>query len=193
MNPMTLEQVAKATGASRTNAAKFHPWLTQAMERFSINTSRRRAAFLATVGVESAHLTTTEEGLYYTDAARLARIYPRAFKTALAAQPYTRNPKALGQLLYGGYWGRGLIQLTWEKNYRAAGDALGFDYVKTPQLVLLPEHAALTAGWYWQTNGCNEAADRDDMRAVTRLVNGPALMHLAERTALYKEGVGVLV
>lgn len=188
---MTVEQLAKATGATQANAQRFLKPLLAAMERFQINTPVRQAAFLATVSVESARLTTTEEGLYYRDAHRLARIYPRAFKTPAEASKYVANPKGLGQLLYQGYWGRGLIQLTWKDNYKKAGDALGFDYVKNPDLVAQPAHAALTAAWYWQTNGCNEAADKEDMRAVTRLVNGPALMHLDDRIAQFKVAEGV--
>ncbi|WP_315127189.1 glycoside hydrolase family 19 protein [Comamonas antarctica] len=192
MKPLTESLIAASTGATPANATRFRDALNTAMARFQINTPRRQAAFLATVGVESTRLTATEEDLYYRDPARLARIYPRAFKTALAAQPYTRNPKALGELLYKGYWGRGLIQLTWEKNYRAATEALGYDYLRLPHIVTEPLHAALTAGWYWSTNRCNEAADKGDMREVTRLVNGPALMHLAERQDLYKVGLAML-
>jgi putative chitinase len=106
--------------------------------------------------------------------------------------PYAKNPDALSQLLYGGYHGRGILQLTWEKNYKAASDALAFDYVDNPDLLLEPEHATLTAAWFWKTNGCNEAADRGDMKAVTRIVNGPALMHLAERQDMYERALSVL-
>lgn len=189
---MTPETLARCTGALPTYANRFHPWLVTAMTRFAIDTPLRQAAFLATVGVESARLTATEEGLYYRDAARLAKIYPRAFKNAAEATKYVGSPRALGDLLYKGYWGRGLIQLTWEKNYRAASAALGRDYLANPALVATPEHAALTAAWYWSANACNVAADRGDMVSVTRLVNGPALMHLDERKALYKVALAAL-
>lgn len=188
---MTVDQLAKATGATMANAQRFYKPLLAAMEQFQINTPLRKAAFLATVSVESAQLTTTEEGLYYRDAGRLARIYPRAFKTPMDAANYVANPKKLGQLLYKGYWGRGLIQLTWKENYQKASDALGQDYVKNPELVAGVVHAALTAAWFWSANGCNAAADKDDMTACTRLVNGKAMMHLAERLAQYKVAKGV--
>lgn len=186
---MTPASLARCTGSTLALATEFAPALIAAMARFDINTPRRQAAFLATVGIESAHLGAVEEGLYYRDAARLASIYPRAFKTAQEAQPYTRNAVALGRFLYAGYWGRGLIQLTWLKNYQAASDGLGHDYVAQPGLLREAEHAALTAAWFWHSNGCNAAADASDMRAVTRIVNGSALMHLSERTALYVRGL----
>lgn len=182
---MTVDQIARAAGAERKFAVAFTEPLNTSMDRFAIHTKRQVAAFMATVGIESARLTAVEEGLYYRDPARLAQIYPRAFRNAESAVAYAKNPKGLSELLYKGYHGRGLIQLTWEKNYILAGEALGYDYAGQPELLLQPKHAALTAAWFWSENGCNVAADRGDMSDVTRRVNGPARLHLAERTALY--------
>ena len=182
---MNVEQLAAATGATIANAQRFHKPLLAAMEQFHINTPKRKAAFLATVAVESQNLSKTEEGLYYRDAARLARIYPRVFRNAMEASDYVANPRKLGELLYKGYWGRGLIQLTWKDNYIKASEALGFDYVRNPDLVAAAQHAALTAAWFWHAHGCNVAADNDDMKSVTRLVNGRAMLHLGERMAQY--------
>ena len=182
----TVEQLAAATTAPYGNAQLHHQHLQDAMVRFDICSLQRQAAFLATVAVESQHLSAVEEGLYYKDASRLARIYPRAFKSMADAEPYTRNPKGLGELLYKGYAGKGLIQLTWRRNYERASEALGYDYVGNPALVAEPKHAALTAAWYWHDAKCNDPADKGDMTEVTRRVNGPALMHLAERKAQYE-------
>lgn len=186
MNLFSVEQLASATSAPYGNAQTYHPHLQDAMARFDICSLQRQAAFLATVAVESQHLSAVEEGLYYKDASRLARIYPRAFKSMADAEPYARNPKGLGELLYKGYAGKGLIQLTWRRNYERASEALGFDYVGNPALVATPKHAALTAAWYWHDAKCNGPADKGDMTEVTRRVNGPALMHLAERKAQYE-------
>lgn len=188
----TVEQLARATGATYSNAQTYHPHLEAAMQRFEIATKLREAAFLATVAIESQHLTAVEESLYYKDPARLASIYPRAFKDAAAAVPYARNPKGLGELLYKGYWGRSLIQLTWRGNYERASEALGYDYVANPALVCEPKHAALTAAWFWHDAGCNAPADKGDMTEVTRKVNGPRLMHLQERKEQYAKALEVL-
>ena len=190
--PFTVEQLAAAASSTYGNAKLYHQHLLDGMTRFNIDSLQRQAAFLATVSVESAHLSAVEEGLYYRDAARLARIYPRAFKDAKAAEPYTHNPKGLSELLYKGYSGRGLIQLTWRRNYERASEALGYDYVGNPSLVAEPKHAALTAAWYWHDAKCNDPADRGDMTEVTRRVNGPALMHLAERKAQYETALKAL-
>ena len=186
---MDAVTISKCSGASLANARIYMDPINAAMAQFQIDKPRRQAAFLATVGVETQNLTKMEEGFYYLDAARLASIYPRAFKSAEEARPYTRNSAGLSKLLYGGFHGRGGIQLTWEKNYRAAGDALGKPYLVRPELVAQPVDAMLTAAWFWTTNGCNIAADAGDMRGVTRIVNGPKLMHLAEREDLYDIGI----
>ncbi|MFG2224881.1 chitinase [Streptomyces sp. NPDC048644] len=50
------------------------------------------------------------------------------------------------------YYGRGPIQLSWNFNYKAAGDALGIDLLNNPSLV--EQDAAVawkTALWYWNT------------------------------------------
>lgn len=190
---MDVETLARCTGATLTNASIFAGPLSAAMALHAIDNPRRQAAFLATVSIESAKLTATEEDLYYRDSGRLARIYPRAFKTGDEAMPYTCNPKALGEKLYGGkWWGRGLIQITWEANYKRASEALGRDYLANPDLVKEPSDAALTAAWFWRDAGCNELADAGNMTGITRKVNGPALVHLSERENQYIRALDAL-
>lgn len=189
---LDVTTLTKLTGSTVKDAWRFLTPLKIAMNRFEINTPLRVSAFLATVSVESARLTKTEEDLYYKRADRLLAIYPRAFKTLAEAEPYVRNSLKLSQKLYGKYHGRGLIQLTWERNYERYGRLLGYDYLREPDLVAHPDHAALTAGCYWHDNGCNEAADADDMELVTEKVNGKRKMHLEERVALYTSNVALL-
>ncbi|MFC0097778.1 glycoside hydrolase family 19 protein [Micromonospora marina] len=50
------------------------------------------------------------------------------------------------------YHGRGPIQLSWNSNYKAAGDALGLDLLGNPDLVSTdPSVAWRTALWFWMT------------------------------------------
>ncbi|MFP2907662.1 glycoside hydrolase family 19 protein [Pyxidicoccus sp. 3LFB2] len=73
----------------------------------------------------------------------------------------------------GDYYGRGLMQLTHEDNYREAGTALGVDLVGNPnQVATDAELAARTAGWYFNDRGLNEQADGRHIGAVTLGVNG---------------------
>ncbi|MFI6663123.1 chitinase [Streptomyces sp. NPDC050523] len=50
------------------------------------------------------------------------------------------------------YYGRGPMQLSWNFNYKAAGDALGIDLLHKPELVQQkPDVAWKTALWFWMT------------------------------------------
>ncbi|MEV5942472.1 glycoside hydrolase family 19 protein [Streptomyces sp. NPDC051994] len=66
------------------------------------------------------------------------------------------------------YYGRGPIQLSWNFNYKAAGDALGIDLLNNPNLVQNDSAVAWkTALWFWDTqNGAGS------MTAHNAMVNG---------------------
>ncbi len=50
------------------------------------------------------------------------------------------------------YYGRGPIQLSWNYNYKTAGDALGIDLLHNPNLVQTDPAVAWKTGlWYWNT------------------------------------------
>jgi hypothetical protein len=50
------------------------------------------------------------------------------------------------------YFGRGPIQLSWNFNYKAAGDALGYDLLHNPGWVSSDANISWqTAAWYWNT------------------------------------------
>lgn len=57
-------------------------------------------------------------------------------------------------LRYYPWYGRGFVQLTWEKNYLKASKALGIDFIKNPDLVMEPNNAAkilvigMREGWF---------------------------------------------
>lgn len=138
------------------------PWildgLADAMEdlvsTFEINTDFRQQHFLSQCAHESDHFQTTRE--YASGAAYEGR-------------------KDLGNTVKGDgqrFRGRGLIQLTGRANYRAASNALQEPYVEQPELVERFPAAAIVSGWFWKTHGLNELADKDDVRAVTKRVNG---------------------
>jgi putative chitinase len=198
---LTLDQFQAATGSTAENAQTYYDAALETFERFSVVEPTQIAAFCATLGVESQRLTKMEENLYYTHPDRLAKIFRRVFDEnhdgvieqweIERCQAYCRNPQALSIKLYGGFHGRGGFQLTWERNYKVHGKRLGFDYLSNPDLLLEPQHAILSAGSFWDLNQINDVADRMD--EVTFRVNGPARLGLAERIALYNEGLEAIV
>jgi len=82
------------------------------------------------------------------------------------------------------YRGRGFIQLTGRNNYRAAARDLGLPLEEKPELVENPGIAAKTAVWYWTKHVSNQISNWDDVRAITRIVNGGSI-GLQDRMARY--------
>jgi predicted chitinase len=77
---------------------------------------------------------------------------------------------------YGGFAGRGLIQLTWEENYKKYGEFVGEDLTSSLEnktKLEQPPHAARSAGWFWNSRAkLNRYADTNDFIMITRLING---------------------
>ena len=143
------------------------------------------AAFIGQCSHESGNFKTLQENLNYS-AEGLCRVWPSRFPTLEAAQPYHRNPDKIANKVYGGrmgngteeteegslYKGRGLIQLTGKDNYTLCSDALGEDFIHSPDLILSPKYAALSAGWYWNKRSLNREADAKDYTGMTKKING---------------------
>ncbi|MFD8086222.1 glycoside hydrolase family 19 protein [Kitasatospora sp. NPDC059722] len=114
------------------------------------DTVRRQeaAAFLANVSHETG-------GLVYVVEQNTAN-YPHYCD---ASQPYGCPA---GQ---AAYYGRGPIQLSWNFNYKAAGDSLGIDLLDSPGLVETDPAVAWKTGlWYWNTqNGPGTMTAHDAM------------------------------
>lgn len=208
---LTIEDIQACTGADYVFAARYEPYLNEFCPQYGIyDTLTNASAFLATASVESNKLESLEEGLYYKDPVRLAKIFRRVFdldkdtvvdpEEVEFARTFVRKPKELSNILYNGKHGRGLIQLTWVLNYERYEQSTGAPVVDNPDLLLEPLDAVRSACWFWQTNGCNEASMpkypgegfRSIMKRITGIVNGPALMHLEERTKLFEHGYSYL-
>lgn len=157
----------------------------ETFDRWGIKTPRQQAAFLGQCGHECGNFTKLEEGLSYA-ADRLMKIWPKRFPNMEVANKYARNPKALANYVYANrmgnrdeasgdgyrFRGSGWLQLTGHDNFYHASKACGFDYVMNPDLVRTPQHAAMTAGWFWSTHDCNRLAEIGDNLALTKKING---------------------
>lgn len=178
--------------------------LNETFNRFGINSKNQQAAFIGQCGHECGNFKILEENLNYR-AATLMKLWPKRFPTLEVANQYGGNPKKIANMVYSSrmgnrdessgdgyrFRGRGCIQLTGHANYFHAGKALGYDFVMEPNLVATPKFAALTAGWFWSTHGCNELADRGDWTALTKKING-GVIGLADRIKHTNEALAVL-
>ena len=178
--------------------------LQEVFHRYEINTPERQAAFIGQCAHESMNFTKLEENLNYS-AEALMKTWPSRFPTMEVAQQYARNPEKIANKVYGGrmgngteetgdgwlYHGRGLIQLTGKDNYTLAGDALNMDFLHSPDYVLVPKYAALTAGWYWNKRQLNKEADAKDYTGMTKKINGGTI-ELDDRIAHIKHAQEVM-
>lgn len=73
---------------------------------------------------------------------------------------------------YGAYYGRGLLQLTWLGNYRAAGQWLSLDLVDNPDLALDLTVSPRIFAWYFKTRNVHVYANNGDWIDTRRAVNG---------------------
>ena len=159
----------------------------------------RIAHFLAQVLHESMALTVQFENLNYSPE-RLPKVWPSRFKPKGKLEPeeFAHNAEALANEVYGKrmgnvgpndgftYRGRGLLQLTGRESYLAATTVLRKDFPDVPDFVENPDEV-ISSKWClviaaaeWKAKGCNEMADKDDIKAITKAING-GLIGLAER------------
>jgi putative chitinase len=189
------EQHLLAAGVK--NPGEWLAAIQSACEEFKINTPKQIAAFIAQTAHESAGYTRLTENLNYS-AEALMRVWPKRFPSKIVADAFARNPELIANQVYssrmgngpvqsGDGWkfiGRGLKQLTGKDNYTRCGNALGFNLVENPELLLLHAGAARSAGWFWSINGCAALADAGQFEQLTKRING-GLIGLADRKARY--------
>lgn len=161
----------------------------------------RLAHWLAQFGHESAGFTHFEENLRYT-AGRLVTVWPSRFPSLAAAQPFANNPEGLANKVYGGrlgndqpgdgwrFRGRG-PQLTGRANYESAERRTGLPLTDHPELAADPQYFVLVACDFWAQADCNPLADADDLRGITRKVNG-GYVGISERAKLLAKAKAVL-
>ena len=88
--------------------------------------------------------------------------------------------------------GRGFIQITGRTNYRVIGKALQLDLEENPTQVDDPRIAVRTACEFWIRNHLNLFADADNLRQITRIVNGPLMNGLQQRAVFLAKAKAVL-
>jgi putative chitinase len=70
------------------------------------------------------------------------------------------------------YRGRGLIQLTGKDNYTFFAGSLGIPVEEAADYLSTFEGAAQSACFYWEQNKLNRFADANDVKGLTRAING---------------------
>ncbi|MGQ8916067.1 glycoside hydrolase family 19 protein [Pseudomonas lundensis] len=173
-----LQQILPNAGQS---AGVFVPVLNTAMVRFQIIGTKRVAAFIAQIGHESGQLR------YVCELG--SDQYLSKYDTGSLAKRLGNTPEADGDGQK--YRGRGLIQITGRANYITCGEALALDLVNHPELLEKPQHACMSAAWFWASRGLNTLADTGQFDKITQRING-GQNGAADRQALYARALRVL-
>jgi putative chitinase len=129
--------------------------LVAGMKKYAITTPLRMAHFVSQIAHESASFLYAEE---------------------IADGSAYEGRLDLGNTQTGDgrrYKGRGLIQLTGRANYTQYAEDSGVDCVAHPEVVASDPFIGVdVACWYWDRRRINRLADADDVKAVTKAING---------------------
>ena len=156
------------------------------LDAWGINTPLRLSHFFAQIYTESG-LVAKRESLYYKSIQSLRLNFKSPFrgKTNEFIKQYLRNSEKCANYVYanrGGngdessqdgyiYRGGGYLQHTGYNQYHKMSLALGVDYLDDPDLLKEDYHAILCACWYWKATNLNKFADKDDLDAVSDIIN----------------------
>lgn len=192
MIKITPEQLQRIAPNARSNYRQAFAQADSVLAHYAINANGLRLShFMAQVLHETGGLKVLEEDMYYRPE-RIVKVWPKRFSSVEEARPYAYNPEKLANKVYGGrmgntqkgdgwrFRGRGLLQITGREDYEKYGGRLGIDLASAPELAVDPAWTLKIAAEEWDAKKCNALADADNIRRVTRIING-AEIGLASR------------
>lgn len=191
------------------NANDWYDALYELLPKYGITTERRVAHFLSQCAHESAGFKRLEENLNYS-AKSLRAVFGRYFGNPPKrnADEYHRKPEMIANYVYmdefrkykmgnvneGDGWlfrGRGLKQLTGRENYTNFGKSIGMTAEEAATYVATPAGAVESACWFWNAKNLNDIADTDDVKRMTKVINGGSI-GLDDRKKRYVHAMKVL-
>lgn len=185
---LTEDQLAAMIPTNR-DVKEWCDVLNKALPKYGITNARRIAGFISQCAHESRDFTALEENLNYSEKA-LNAVFGRYFGPGKRdAKEYARNPEKIANYVYmdeyrrsplgntqpGDGWrfrGRGLKQLTGRSNYERFAKDYDMTAEEAAKWLETKEGALASALWFWDKNGLNEVADTNDVRALTKRING---------------------
>ena len=183
MSILSLQQLKQMV--KNPHIDHWHEALDQLLDDYEINTPLRVAHFVAQCAHESGNFVFIKENLNYK-AASLQKIFSKYFPTAELAAQYANKPEKIANRIYANrmgngpetsgdgyrYCGRGLIQLTGKDNYTFFAGSLNIPVEEASDYLATFEGAAQSACWFWEQNNLNRFADANDVKGLTRAING---------------------
>lgn len=192
------------------NVSAWYKAMEELFPKYDITTPNRIAGFIAQCAHESNNFNSLEENLNYSEDA-LLRVFSRYFGSGKRnAKEYARNPEKIANYVYmdefrsksgalgntrpGDGWkfrGRGLKQLTGRNNYEAFGRSIDLTADEAAEYVATERGAIESACWFWKTNRLNAIADKGDIVAMTKKINGGTI-GLEDRERRWKQALEIL-
>ena len=204
----TEDQLAEIIPGNK-QVAEWYAALYEILPMYEITTERRVAHFLSQCAHESANFKRLEENLNYS-AKALRAVFGRYFGDAPKrdADEYHRRPEMIANYVYmdefrkykmgniydGDGWlfrGRGLKQLTGRDNYTKFGESIGMTAEEAAEYVQSFNGSIQSACWFWDTNNLNDIADGDNVKLMTKKINGGSI-GLEDRQRRYVVAMNVL-
>ena len=204
-----LLQIAPGAAKTKLNLDLLVEQLNEVCEKLvdevNFASVNRQAAFLAQCAHESGYFCRVTENLNYSSEG-LVTTFNKYFPDRASTMNYARMPEKIANKVYanrmgngpegsGDGWkfrGRGFIQLTGKQNYLKCGPSLGVDLTSNPDYLETVTGAVKSAYWFWNTNGLNSFADANDIKGMTKRING-GFIGLEERQHLYDVAKKVLI
>lgn len=154
------------------------------LDSYHINTPLRLAYFLGTMDAESGLKPIEEDFRRYTSK-RLSEVFPKYFPNMEIANFYVKSPALIPARVYANrmgngdeksmeghkFRGRGFVQTTGKNNYLVLSKDTRIDFITNPDLLLQEANAMIAAAHFWNKNKLNTYADKDDLDAISDLVN----------------------
>jgi putative chitinase len=183
MSILSLQQLKQMV--KNPHVDHWHEALDQLLDDYDINTPLRVAHFVAQCAHESGNFVFIKENLNYK-AASLQKIFGKYFPTGELAAQYANKPEKIANRIYANrmgngneasgdgyrYCGRGLIQLTGKDNYTFFAGSLSIPVEEASDYLATFEGAAQSACWFWEQNNLNRFADANDVKGLTKAING---------------------
>ena len=187
---------ALAASAPGADPTVWVPAMTPFLRAGGLSTPHRLAAFLGQCVAEAgSDFSELSENLRYTTVERILKVFPGEVRGPNLASTLVNNPELLANTVYAGrngngplssgdgwrFRGAGLFNLTGRANHTEFGKSVGMLPEDAADFARTPKGATASAVWFWGVHGCNDLADGWQLRAITRIVNGPALEGLDTR------------
>jgi putative chitinase len=178
--------------------------LNDFLPNYEIDGLERVSAFISQCAHESGNFAFLKENLNYRWES-LRRVFPKYFPNDELAKKYAHNQQAIASRVYANrmgngdeasgdgwkYCGRGLIQLTGYNNYKKFADYVELDVDDLPEYLTTFDGAIHSACWFWEINNLNKFADSNDLRGLTRAING-GYNGLEDRISKYEKTYKIL-